>query len=59
MEYDVAQFRLKAPALSVTTLPAVRTRDGVAIVCGFKGDAFGNHEAVAYIDEKLTIVMPS
>jgi hypothetical protein len=58
MAYDVEQFKRRAPGLAVTALPELKTGDDKqATVRRFQGDEHGNHEAVAYIDEKNTIVM--
>ena len=57
MAYDVAQFRKRAPGLDVTPPVSMKTSTGTASVRLFKGDEHVNHEAVAYIDEKHTIVM--
>jgi len=57
MAYDAAEFKKRAPALSVTPAPDIKTKQGRAVVRRFEGDEYGNYEAVAYFDEKLTIVM--
>jgi hypothetical protein len=57
MAYDVAQFRKRAPGLSVTVLPDIKAKEITATVRRFEGDEHGNFEAVAYIDEKQTIIM--
>jgi hypothetical protein len=57
IDYDVAQFRARAPQLKVTAGHDLATGSGKAVVRLFEGDEHGNFEAVAYIDEKSTIVM--
>ena len=55
--YDISQFGKRAPGLSVTTLPDIMTKKSTATVRRFEGDEHGNFEAVAYIEEKKTIIM--
>jgi hypothetical protein len=57
IDYDVAQFRARAPQLKVTAREDLATGSGKAVVWQFEGDEHGNFEAVAYIDEKEAIVM--
>jgi len=53
IEFDVAQFKSRAPHMRVTSAPNIRGAE----VRHFIGDEYGNHEAVAYIDEELIVVM--
>jgi len=57
LAYDVASFKKRSPALSVTPAADLKTKEGKAIVRRFEGDQHGNFEAVAYLDEEFTIVM--
>jgi hypothetical protein len=57
MAYDLAQFRKQPANLEVTEPARIPTRKGTSLVRRFTGDEHGNYEAVAYIDEKQTIIM--
>jgi hypothetical protein len=57
MAFDVADFKKHSSRLSVMPVDDIKTGTGVAVVRLFEGDQFGNFEAIAYIDEKFTIVM--
>lgn len=57
IDYDMGQFRQRAPKLKMTAREDLPTRSGKAVVWQFEGDEHGNFEAVAYIDEKTAIVM--
>ena len=58
MDGDVARFRERAPKLVVKRAKDLTTKDKKkAVVRHFSGDAWGNSEAVAYIDEKKVIVI--
>jgi hypothetical protein len=55
---DTAGYRSESPSLSVSKLPPITLEDGrSATVIGFRGDRWGNVEAVAYIPEKASINM--
>ncbi len=58
VEGDVAEFRKNAPGLKVTddAAPPVEGRQRV-VVKRFKDDRYGNHEAVAYVEESKVVVM--
>jgi len=53
MEYDAAQFKSRAPDIRITSAASIRG----AAVRHFMPDEYGNHEAVAYIDEEFIVVM--
>ncbi|HEX6160622.1 MAG TPA: hypothetical protein VF111_10680 [Thermoanaerobaculia bacterium] len=57
LAYDEAQFRKRSAKLRVTVAKDIRTKSGTSTVRRFEGDVYGNYEAVAYIDEKKTVVM--
>lgn len=57
MEFDLARFLEGAPKLRVTAPTELAAGTSKALIRRFEGDQHGNYEAVAYIDEKLTIVM--
>ena len=63
IEGDVAEFRKRSAELNVTDAEPIhlvkdeRVKDKKATVKYFTGDAHGNHEAVAYVDEGKVVVM--
>lgn len=59
IEADVKNFKARSENLKVTDGEALPTQksDKKATVKYFTGDPFGNHEAIAYIDEGNTVTM--
>jgi hypothetical protein len=55
---DVDRFKSQSPKISVRDAPSAKTRDGkTATVKLFRGDAAGNSEAVAYVEEDKVFVL--
>jgi hypothetical protein len=58
IEFDISQFKKASPNLVVKDAPSLPTaRNKKAVVKHFSNDAYGNFEAVAYIDEPGALVM--
>lgn len=57
MAYDLKQFAERAPHLKAKEVASIKAQTATATVVWFEGDQHGNFEAVAYFDEKHTIVM--
>lgn len=56
--FDEARFRARSPAIVVEGAASMPTGDHKqAVVRSFRGDPYGSHEAVAYIDERTVIVL--
>jgi hypothetical protein len=57
IDYDISQFKKRAPNLVVTDAESLPTLLGKkAIAKYFSGDNFNNYEATAYIDENKVVV---
>jgi hypothetical protein len=55
---DIQTFRGRSPQIQVKEASPIKTKDGrIAAVRYFSGDQSGNHEAVAYIAEKRSIIV--
>lgn len=58
IDLDVAKFKKKNPKIVITEGQPLKTADGkIAQVRLFRGDQWGNHEAVAYIDEPTIVAI--
>lgn len=57
IDYDLSQFRKKSPNVIVTDAEPLPTSKGKKAIAKYlSGDTFGNHEAIAYIDENKVVV---
>jgi hypothetical protein len=58
IDKDVAKFKKGNPSIVITESRPLKTKDGkTALVRLFKGDQWGNSEAVAYVDEKAGVAV--
>jgi hypothetical protein len=58
IDKDVAKFKKGNPSIIIIESRPLKTRDGkTALVRLFKGDQWGNSEAVAYVDEKAGVAV--
>ncbi len=54
---ELARLRAANPKVRAAALPAIQTHDGKrASVWHLEGDRWGNHEAIAYIEEQSVFV---
>jgi len=58
IDHDLAKFKRGNPKITMTKGRPIKTADGkTAQVCLFRGDQWGNQEAVAYINEKNVVAI--